>query len=40
MMPHRLSVGKGKTIFSAVLVRVDEGSGRATSIDRIYREVE
>ena len=40
MMPHRLSVGKGKTIFNAVLVRVDENSGRATSIDRIYREVE
>jgi len=39
-MPHRLSVGKGKTIFNAVLIRVDEDNGRAISIDRIYREVE
>ncbi len=38
-MPHRLSVGKGKTMFNAVLVRVAEDSGRAISIDRIYREV-
>jgi len=40
MMPHRLSVGKGKTIFNAVLVRVDDNSGQAISIDRIYHEVE
>ena len=40
MMPHRLSVGKGKTIFNAVLVRVDDNSGQAVSIDRIYHEVE
>jgi metallophosphoesterase (TIGR00282 family) len=39
-IPHRLSVAKGKTMFNAVLVRVDEDNGRATSIDRIYREVE
>ncbi len=40
MIPHRLSVGKGKTMFNALLVKVDENSGRAISIDRIYREVE
>jgi len=40
MMPHRLSVGKGKTIFNAVVVRVDDNSGQAISIDRIYHEVE
>ncbi len=40
MMPHRLSVGKGKTEFNAVLVEVDDNSGRATSIDRICEEVE
>jgi len=40
MMPHRLSVAQGKTIFNAVLVRVDDNSGRAISIDRIYHEVE
>jgi len=39
-MPHRLSVGKGKTIFNAVLIGVAEDNGRAISIDRIYREVE
>jgi len=40
IIPHRLSVGKGKVMFNAVLVRVDDDSGKATSIDRIYREVE
>ncbi len=40
MIPHRLSVGKGKTIFNAVLVQLDDTSGKATSIERIYREVE
>jgi len=40
MMPHRLSVGSGKTVFNAVLVRVDDNSGKAISIDRIYQEVE
>lgn len=39
-IPHHLSVAKGKTIFNAVLIQVAEDSGRATSIDRIYREVE
>jgi len=39
-MPHRLSVGKGRTMFNAVLVRIADDSGRAISIDRIYREVE
>ncbi len=40
MLPYRLSVGKGETIFNAILIRLDEDSGRAISIDRIYREVE
>ena len=38
-IPHRLSVGKGRTMFNAILVRVADDTGRATSIDRIYREV-
>ena len=38
-IPNRLSVGKGKTMFNAILVRVDDDSGKAISIDRIYREV-
>ena len=40
MIPHRLSVGKGKTILNAILVMVDDNSGKAVSIDRVYREVE
>ena len=39
-IPHRLSVGQGKTMLNAVLVRVDDESGKAMSIDRLYREVE
>ena len=39
-IPHHLSVGKGKTMFNAVMVRVAEDSGRAISIERIYREAE
>ena len=39
-MPHRLGVGKGKTALNAILVRVDDDTGKATSIERIYREVE
>jgi metallophosphoesterase (TIGR00282 family) len=40
-MPHRLSVGKGnKTMLNAIIVEVAEDSGRATSIERIHREVE
>ncbi len=38
-IPNRLSVGQGKVVFNAILVRVDDESGKATSIDRIYREV-
>ena len=39
-IPHRLSVGRGKTMLNAILVRVDDESGKAMNIDRIYREVE
>jgi metallophosphoesterase (TIGR00282 family) len=39
-MPHRLSVGKGKPVLNAVLVEVDEDSGKATGIKRIQREME
>ena len=38
MIPYRITVGKGKTTFNAVLVRVDDNSGRAISIERISRE--
>ncbi len=40
IIPNRLSVGKGKTIFDAILVSVDERSGKATSIVRIDLEME
>lgn len=39
-MPHRLGVGKGKLVLNAILVGVDEETGKATSIERIYREGE
>ncbi len=37
---HRLSVGKGKTALNAIMVDIDNATGQATSIERIYREVE
>jgi len=39
-MPHRLSVGKGKLTFNAILLNVDEYSGRAINIERICRQME
>ena len=39
-MPHHLSVGKGQPVLNAVLVDVDESSGRAVSIERICRQLE
>ncbi len=38
-IPYRLSVGTGRTVFNAILVRVADDTGRAMSIDRICREV-
>lgn len=39
-VPHHLSVGKGKPVLNAILVDVDESSGRALSIERICRQLE
>ena len=39
-MPHRLSVGEGKAAFNAVAIDVDQDTGLATNIQRIYREEE
>jgi metallophosphoesterase (TIGR00282 family) len=39
-MPHHLSVGKGKPVLDAVLIEVDETSGKATAIKRIRQEME
>lgn len=37
MLPYRLSVGTGKTVLNAILVQVDETTGKAISIERIQR---
>jgi len=39
-LPHRMSAGKGKVIFNAILVKVDNATGRAINIERIQRETE
>ena len=38
MIPNRLTVGHGKTMLNAILVKIDDNSGMAISIERIYRE--
>ncbi len=38
-MPIRLTVGSGKTMLNAVLVSVDDKTGKALKIERISREV-
>jgi metallophosphoesterase (TIGR00282 family) len=40
MMPHHLSVGKGKPVLNAILVEVNDKSGQALAIERITRETE
>lgn len=37
-IPNRLYVGKGKTEFNAILVTIDDDTGKATGIERICRE--
>jgi len=37
-LPHRLSVGKGRVAFDAMLLEIDEGTGKARTIQRIRRE--
>ncbi len=37
---HRLEVARGTVTFEAILVKVDDKSGKALSIDRIHQEVE
>jgi metallophosphoesterase (TIGR00282 family) len=39
-IPSRLSVGKGKVSFDAILVEVDEKTGKAVDIKRIQKAVE
>jgi len=39
MIPHRLNVGKGRVVFNAILLTIDEDTGLATGIERICREV-
>lgn len=40
VMPHPLSVGKGKPVLDAVLLEIDTATGKATSIERITREAD
>jgi metallophosphoesterase (TIGR00282 family) len=39
MIPHRLTVGKGRVVFNAIFVMLDEKTGLATGIERICQEV-
>lgn len=39
-IPYRLFVGKGRAIFNAVLIEVDDNTGKALKIERISQEVE
>ncbi|MFC1967737.1 YmdB family metallophosphoesterase, partial [Chloroflexota bacterium] len=39
-IPVRLTVGKGNPMLNAIMVEVNEKSGQATKIERIYREME
>jgi hypothetical protein len=39
-LPHRLSAGKGKCVLNAVIVTVDDATGRATAIERVQRETD
>ena len=38
-IPNRLAVGHGKVTLTAILVKVDDETGKAVSIERINREV-
>jgi metallophosphoesterase (TIGR00282 family) len=38
-IPHRLTVGKGKVLFSGILLNVDDNSGKCVSATRVTREV-
>jgi metallophosphoesterase (TIGR00282 family) len=39
-LPGRLSVGKGKIALNGIVVEIDDDTGKALSIERIYREVD
>lgn len=39
-IPNRLPVGKGRVIFNAILLEIDDASGKATNIQRIERKIE
>ncbi|OGO36727.1 MAG: metallophosphoesterase [Chloroflexi bacterium RBG_16_57_8] len=39
-LPHRISVGKGRSMLNAIMLDIDEKTGRAVKIERLYREVD
>jgi len=40
IMPHRLTVGKGRVTFNGILVDIDKSTGLAIGIERICQEVD
>jgi 2',3'-cyclic-nucleotide 2'-phosphodiesterase len=38
-IPNRLSVGGGRTVFNAIMVKIDDETGKAIRIERISQEV-
>lgn len=40
LMPHRITAAKGKTILNSVLIKVDDDTGKAQSIERVDLELE
>jgi calcineurin-like phosphoesterase len=39
MIPKRLSVGKGKVLFTGILTEIDDATGKAVRIERISEEI-
>lgn len=40
MLPHRLSAGKGRTVLNAIIVDLNDQTGKATHIQRVQKETE
>ncbi|MGM0652553.1 MAG: YmdB family metallophosphoesterase, partial [Bacillota bacterium] len=38
-MPHKLTISEGKKVFNAVIIELDEKSGKTVAVERIYRIV-
>lgn len=40
MMPHHLSVGRGRPVLNAIMVEINEANGRAVAITRLQKEMD